>query len=147
MKIFLVCDGASIGNGLSAGAGVVIKDEAGKTIESLSHHIGAGSNNVAEYTAVIIGLKRAVELKATEVIVLSDSNLVINQLKGEWQIKAKDLNQYIDEVKGLAKSIKKVTYDYVPREYTHEADALARSASEQGVEKETESKYPFLNKI
>ncbi len=147
MKLFIVCDGASIGNGLSAGIGVVIKDEKGKDVAKISKHIGAETNNVAEYQAVIDGMIKAKDLKASHAVVLSDSNLVINQLKGEWKMKAKDLKPYNEEVLRIAKFFKKVEFDYVPREYTHEADALAREASELGVEKETEKKYPFLKKF
>lgn len=144
MRHFIIVDGASSGNGLSAGIGIVVKDQSGKTIESVGTHIGQKTNNEAEYQAVIDALKLAKLRGFDDVTILTDSNLVYSQIKGDYKVKEKSLRPYFDQVMTAKLGVKKITFDFVPREYTHEADELARGASEQGIEKEVEKKYPFL---
>lgn len=146
MKYFFICDGASVGNGISTGIGVVIKDENGENVGSLFKNIGQKSNNDAEYTAIIEALKYAIAHSMNNVVILTDSNLIHKQIIGEYKAKEQHLKSYIEIVKGLKKSIINCEFDYVPREYTHEADELARKAAEKGADDATESKYPFLKK-
>lgn len=146
MKHFIVVDGASSGNGLGAGIGVVIKDEKGNNIHTISEDIGEKTNNEAEYEAVIRGLEYAKENNFSDVVVLTDSNLVFNQVNGNYKVKVPNLRILLNKVSALINEFKSFVIDYVPREYSHEADELARIASERGVNKMTEKKYPFLTK-
>ena len=82
--------------------------------------------------------------KLKDVTILTDSNLVYQQITGGYRVKGNNLRKLLEEVDKLIDEISKVNFDYVPREYTHEADVLARDASEKGIEKEVEKKYPFL---
>ncbi len=144
MKTFIICDGASSGNGRSAGIGVVFKNEKGEVQHTISQHIGKKTNNEAEYMAIIAGLEYAKGHGMKEITVLSDSNLVINQITGEYRAKEQSLAALLSIVEGLEKKIGTIFFDQVPREYTHEADVLAEAAAQQGVRTEVEKKYPFL---
>lgn len=143
-KIFIIIDGASSGNGISAGVGIVLKNEKGDLIHQEGKHIGKKTNNEAEYEAVIFGMQTAMSLRYKEIIILTDSNTVFNQITGGFQIKGANLRTLFQKVEVLKKSFKKFDIDFVPKEYTHEADLFAREASESGAEKEVEKKYPFL---
>lgn len=143
-KLFIIADGASSGNGRSAGIGVVIKDEKGVTLEALSEYVGKLTNNEAEYTAVERGMRIAKGMGATNIVIITDSELVVRQLNREWKVKTPGLREYIKDIERLRSGFLEVVFDYVPREYTHEADELARAASEKGEEKVVEEKYPFL---
>lgn len=157
MKIAYIVDGASSGNGLSAAFGIVVKDAvSGEMIDTYAEHIGEKSNNEAEYSAIIKALEMALKFcsvdggeSVEEILVLSDSNLIVSQVKGDYAVKAAGLRPYWQKVKDLIAQFPErtvVTIDQVPREYTHEADALARAEADKGREKEIENKYPFLSK-
>ena len=93
--------------------------------------IGVATNNVAEYTAVLEGLKRAAELGATNVLVRSDSRLLVEQLSGRFRVKNSTLIRLHGEVRNLASRFAQVSYEHVPRELNREADRLAN----QGVDR------------
>jgi len=87
--------------------------------------IGVATNNQAEYTAVIEGLKRAKEFGATHVLLRSDSRLLIEQLSGCFRVKNPTLQRLHKEVRDLAASFRHIAYEHVPRERNREADRLA----------------------
>ena len=118
-------DGGARGNPGPAGYGVRIEDASGNLVEELSNAIGIATNNVAEYTAAIRGLERAHDLGATDVLLRSDSRLLIEQLAGRWKIKNKNLIRLHGEVRALVEGLARVTYEHVPRERNVEADRLA----------------------
>lgn len=127
-RLRMFTDGASRGNPGEAGIGVLIEDESGHIVKKLARYLGKATNNQAEYTALIDGLKAAVELGADEVSVFADSELVVKQMKGEYKVKNEDLQEKHGEAKKVAAGFKKVSYNYIPREKNKEADALANEA-------------------
>ena len=89
--MIVACDGASRGNPGPAGAGAQITDASGVVLAEMAEGLGEATNNVAEYTAVIRGLERARELGASEVLLRSDSQLLINQLTGRYRVRTPHL--------------------------------------------------------
>ena len=119
------CDGAARGNPGPAGVGVEITDDHGVVVDEIAEGIGVATNNVAEYTAAIRGLERANELGATDVLLRSDSRLLIEQLAGRWKIKNPTLQILHRKARTLAARFDRVEFEHVPREHNVEADRLA----------------------
>jgi ribonuclease HI len=108
----------------------VITTPRGRVVDRIARGIGTATNNVAEYTAALEGLRRAKELGATDVLLRSDSNLLIEQLSGRFRVKNPTLQRLHTEVRATAKAFVRVSYEHVPRELNKEADRLAN----QGVD-------------
>ena len=119
------CDGAARGNPGPAGIGVQITDVHGNVLGEIAEGLGETTNNVAEYTAAIEGLKRAAELGASEVLLRSDSQLLINQITGRYRVKTAHLVPLHREVLAQSKRFERVRFEHVPRERNTEADRLA----------------------
>jgi ribonuclease HI len=131
MKVFeIFSDGASKGNPGPAGIGVVISVD-GKVVCEVAEAIGTATNNVAEYTALIRGLKEARQLGAETIKVRTDSELLFYQLKGQYKVKHPNMKPLHEEAHGLLKSFKSVEFKVVPREENQDADRLATSALRQ----------------
>lgn len=128
--MIVACDGASRGNPGPAGAGAQITDGDGVVLAEVAEGLGEATNNVAEYTAVIRGLERARELGASDVLLRSDSQLLINQLNGRYRVRTPHLQPLHARVRGLAASFDSIEYEHVRRELNAEADRLAN----QGVD-------------
>ena len=124
------CDGASRGNPGPAGAGAQIVDDDGVVLAEVAEGIGETTNNVAEYRAVIRGLERARELGASDVLLRSDSQLLINQLTGRYRVKTPHLQPLHRRVRELAAGFGSIEFEHVRRERNVEADRLAN----QGVD-------------
>ena len=120
-------DGACSGNPGAAGIGVVIRRD-GQVIKEISQYIGEATNNIAEYTALIVALKEAAALKAKELNIFADSELMCKQVRGEYKLKNETLKLLFEEVKKLAASFKSINLQHVPREQNKEADKLAVAA-------------------
>jgi ribonuclease HI len=124
--LIVECDGAARGNPGPAGIGVHITDERGKVVAEIAEGIGVATNNVAEYTAAIRGLERARDLGASEVLLRSDSLLLIEQLSGRFRVKNPTLQRLHAQVRSLAAGFQEaVRYEHVPRERNKDADRLA----------------------
>jgi ribonuclease HI len=123
--LIVSCDGAARGNPGPAGIGVQITDEDGIVVAEIAEWIGETTNNVAEYTAVLEGLRRALALGARRVHLRSDSQLLIQQLSGRYRVKAAHLRPLYEEVIGLLSGFDRVQLQHVPREQNREADRLA----------------------
>ena len=123
--LIVSCDGAARGNPGPAGIGVQITDERGQVVAEIAEWIGETTNNVAEYTAAVEGLRRAAELGARRIHLRSDSQLLIQQLKGTYRVKAPHLRPLYAQVKGLLAGFDRVQLQHVPREENREADRLA----------------------
>ncbi len=119
------CDGASRGNPGPAGIGVQITDEDGAVLAEIAEGLGETTNNVAEYTAAIEGLRRALELGGTDVLLRSDSQLLINQLTGRYRVKTAHIVPLHRQVLTLAAKFTRIEYEHVPRERNTEPDRLA----------------------
>jgi len=123
--LIVSCDGAARGNPGPAGAGSQLTTPDGDVVAEIAEGLGETTNNVAEYTAVILGLERAGELGATEVLLRSDSQLLINQLTGVYRVKAEHLQPLYRKVRRLAAGFAQIRFEHVPRERNTEADRLA----------------------
>lgn len=138
-EIILFVDGSSRGNpGPSAGAYVILSKN-GEEIEKRGFTLGEGTNNRAEYLALLTGLKRAKEIGAEEVEVRSDSELMINQLKGIYRVKSRNLLDLYKQVKEICNTFRKVTFLHIPRNENPLADRLARLSSETEKKKNSSS--------
>ena len=104
---------------------MVIKN-GGKTVKTLGFSIGQGTNNIAEYTALIYALQEALILKADEVSVKADSELMCKQVSGEYKVKHENIKPLFVQVKHLVTGFKLFRITHVPREQNSEADALVR---------------------
>jgi ribonuclease HI len=125
--VIVSCDGASRGNPGPAGAGAQITDDEGVVLAEIAEGLGEVTNNVAEYTAVIRGLERARELGATDVVLRSDSQLLINQLTGRYRVRSPHLLPLHRRVRELAASFDSIGFEHVRRERNVEADRLANA--------------------
>jgi len=125
MKLEIFTDGGCSGNPGPAAIGVVIKDGP-KIVKTLSRAIGMGTNNIAEYTALIVALQEALILKADEVSVKTDSELMCKQLDGIYKVKHENIKPLFEQVKHLVTGFKSFQIKHVPREQNAQADALVR---------------------
>ena len=123
MKLTIFSDGGSRNNPGPSATGVVIKDEKGQTISSYGEYLGKQTNNYAEYMATISGLKKALELGATEVECIVDSKLVCEQLKRNWKVKEPTLQKLFVEAYNLMQKFKHANIKHILRAGNKEADA------------------------
>lgn len=124
-------DGAARGNPGPSGAGAVLTDPEGKVLARVGKFLGRQTNNYAEYMGLIIGLKHARELGAREVDVHADSELMIRQLGGRYQVKSATLKPLYDEAVRLLKGFAKVRLVHVPRELNRDADEMSNRAIDE----------------
>jgi len=118
-------DGAARGNPGPAGVGVVLVDPGGAVVDELAKGIGWATNNVAEYQALIEGLRLARSHGVDRLAVFSDSTLLVEQMKGRWKVKHAGLKPLFALAGKLAREIGHVRYVAVPRESNRRADELA----------------------
>jgi ribonuclease HI len=130
-KLRVASDGAARGNPGLAGAGAVLWDEQGQVLERLGKFLGRQTNNVAEYQALLLGLRRAHELGAEELEVVADSELMIRQLSGAYQVRAPALRELHAEALSLLKAFRKVKLVHVPRAQNTEADEMSNRAIDE----------------
>jgi len=124
----LFTDGGARGNPGPAAYGYVLEAEDGTVLAAEGATIGVATNNVAEYRALIAGLERAVELALPELEVVSDSELLVKQMTGEYRVKNEALRELSLEAARLARQIGSVTYTAVRREHNELADRLVNEA-------------------
>lgn len=140
LRVIVEADGGARGNPGPAGFGAVVREAAtGEVLVELGESIGTATNNVAEYSGLIAGLRAAADLGAVEVEVRMDSQLVVEQMSGRWQIKNPGLRPLAAQAATLATRFGSVRYTWVPREQNRAADALANAAMD-GIER----KAPLL---
>ena len=120
-------DGACSGNPGPAGIGVVIKNGEEK-VKEISRPIGIATNNIAEYTALIVALEEALALKAQAVDVTTDSELMCKQITGVYAVKHENIIPLFEQVKQLAKQFSAFHIKHVKREFNKEADKLSTQA-------------------
>jgi ribonuclease HI len=132
MHLQLYSDGGSRGNPGRAGAGYVLLDEKGEELFVGKKYIGEATNNVAEYTALILGIQKAQALGATALDCFLDSELVVRQLRGQYKVKHPDMKPLYAKAISLSDSFKNITFTHVPREQNKRADALANEAMDEG---------------
>ena len=126
MIILAYTDGASRGNPGESGIGILLKDEFGNVITSQYGYIGKATNNIAEYTALAACLKLVQATKCSQLIVHSDSELMVRQLSGQYKVKNAKLKKHFQQIQNiLVTSPFKFMIKHVPREKNLEADELA----------------------
>ncbi len=125
----LYTDGASSGNPGPSGVGVIIKDEKENIVKKVSREIGDSTNNIAEYTALIIGLIESRLLGVEVLDVFLDSELLVKQCIGKYKIKSINLKPLNYIVRYIGKDFKKISFTHIPREKNKEADKLAQDAA------------------
>jgi ribonuclease HI len=124
-RLVVSCDGAARGNPGPAGIGVEIRTTDGTVVERIARGIGIATNNVAEYTAAIEGLRRAAGLGAREVVLRSDSRLLVQQLLGRFKVKHPVLQRLHQEAESVLIGFDRARIEHVARERNREADRLA----------------------
>lgn len=130
-KGFLFSDGGARGNPGIAGAGAVLYNEEKQIIWKGSKFCGETTNNVAEYMGLIIGLEKALELEITDLTVFMDSNLIVEQMNGNWKVKNIGLKPLFEKAKALAEKIPEILFQHIPREKNKIADRLANEAMDR----------------
>lgn len=130
-EVKLYADGGSRGNPGPSASGFVIYDMADNILVDRGVYLGVTTNNQAEYTALKLALEECRALNAREVEVYMDSLLVINQMKGIFKIKNRDLWPIHDAIKSLCKQFTKVSFTHVPRELNKAADAAVNRALDE----------------
>ena len=128
MKATLWTDGGARGNPGPAAFAYVLEAEDGTVIDARGEAIGVATNNVAEYSALVAGLARAVEAGVRELEVRSDSELMVKQMRGEYRVKNRDLQSLFLDASRAAREIGQVTYVHVRREHNELADRLVNEA-------------------
>jgi ribonuclease HI len=124
-------DGAARGNPGPAGAGVHIEAVDGRPAEELFEALGKATNNVAEYSALLLALARAAELKAETVEILSDSLLLVQQVNGVFKVKAPHLIPLVSDAVRRAKQFRRFSIRHIPREKNGLADRLANLGADE----------------
>jgi probable phosphoglycerate mutase len=129
-RLIIQADGGSRGNPGIAGYGAVVLDAVtGEVLAEVSEAIGHATNNVAEYSGLVAGLRAAGKLApGSPAEVRMDSKLVVEQMSGRWQIKHPDLRPLAAQARQAARALGRVTYTWVPRERNTHADRLANQA-------------------
>ncbi len=131
-ELTVYSDGASRNNPGEAGAGVYIEQD-GEPLERIARYLGMTTNNIAEYTAAITGLERAVQLGASSVRLFADSELLVKQINGLYKVKNEGLKPLHARAKELIAMIGRVEVQYIPRAMNKEADALANKAIDEKI--------------
>jgi ribonuclease HI len=129
----LFADGGSRGNPGPAGAGALLLDSSGNTLEELSRFLGSATNNVAEYQGLIMGLEAAAKRGAVSLEVRLDSELLVKQLNGQYRVKSPHLKPLYEKAKGLLQGFSQSKVIHVRCEFNKEADRLANLAMDRGV--------------
>jgi ribonuclease HI len=128
VKAKLFTDGGARGNPGPAASAYVLEAEDGTVLDAQGVPIGIQTNNVAEYTALLNGLRRAGELGISDVEVVSDSELMVKQMRGEYRVKNAALRELSLEAARLGRALRSVTYTAVRREHNELADRLVNEA-------------------
>ena len=124
-------DGGSRGNPGPAAYGVRIEQPDG-TITEIKQFLGSCTNNVAEYSGLIAAMRWAAEHGVSQLRIRSDSELLVKQMRGEYRVKNPGLQPLYEEACALARTIGRVTFEHVRREFNTDADRLANEAIDQG---------------
>jgi ribonuclease H / adenosylcobalamin/alpha-ribazole phosphatase len=128
VKARLSTDGGSLGNPGPAAYGYVLETEDGHVLDARGEAIGTATNNVAEYRGLIAGLESAVERGIEELEVVSDSELLVKQMQGEYKVKNETLKTLQREAAELAAGLSSVNYTAVRRAHNELADRLVNEA-------------------
>jgi probable phosphoglycerate mutase len=129
----LFTDGGARGNPGPAAYGYVLEDAEGTVVAAHGEAIGVATNNVAEYRGLIAGLEKAAELGVAVLEVVSDSELMVKQMRGEYKVKNEALRKLSLEAASLARRIGSVQYRHVKRAHNELADRLVNEALDASI--------------
>lgn len=130
--LHLFSDGGSRGNPGQAAVGCILEDPArGVTLKEHAERIGIETNNVAEYRALIEGLKIAKRFQPNRLICHLDSELIVRQLNGQYQVRMPHLKPFVEEIQELARAFPAVVFRHIPRSDNYRADALVNKALDE----------------
>jgi probable phosphoglycerate mutase len=129
------CDGGSRGNPGPAGYGAVVEDPAGRVVAELSEFLGIQTNNYAEYSGLLAVLRWAVIHKASRLRVISDSELMVKQMKGQYKVASPVLRPLWEEARLISKRLDRFEMQHTLRGGNKEADRLANQAMDRGMGK------------
>jgi ribonuclease HI len=128
VKARLSTDGGSRGNPGPAAYGYVLESEDGQVLAAHGEAIGRATNNVAEYSGLVAGMERAAELGVRELEVVSDSELLVKQMQGEYRVKNEALRELWEQANDLERRFARVRYTAVRRAHNELADRLVNEA-------------------
>jgi ribonuclease HI len=129
----LMADGAARGNPGDAGCGAVIFDESGAIGQKLSRYLGRATNNVAEYEDLLMGLESLLRLGKKNIVVQSDSQLLVRQLNGEYRVKDEKLEVLFQRAMSLLRQFNSYRILHVRREMNKWADRLANRGIDDAI--------------
>jgi probable phosphoglycerate mutase len=132
VKATLWTDGGARGNPGPAAFGYVLEAENGTVLAAHGEAIGTATNNVAEYRALIAGLEKSAEVGVDDLEVVSDSELLVKQMRGEYKVKNETLRGLFEQASDLASRLGSVRYTAVRREHNELADRLVNEALDAG---------------
>jgi len=138
-------DGGARGNPGPAGFGVVIHDPHGKKVAELSQYLGHHTNNYAEYNGLLAALRYAIAHKIPTLKVISDSELMVRQMKGIYKVRHPELRKLYDEAQDLTAQIEYVDIRHALREHNQTADRLANMAMDRGKNSARGESEPQVN--
>jgi len=124
----LYTDGGARGNPGPAAFGYVLEDADGEVLAQLGEAIGIATNNVAEYSALVAGLRKAIEVGVDSLEVVSDSELLVKQMRGEYRVKNEALRALSVQASRLGRELGSVEYTHVKRAHNELADRLVNEA-------------------
>ncbi|MBX5481362.1 MAG: ribonuclease HI family protein [Myxococcaceae bacterium] len=130
-RLRVYSDGAARGNPGPAGAGAVLVEPNGQVVDRIGKYLGKQTNNFAEYMGLILGLERAQALGVKEIEVYADSELMIRQLGGRYQVKSPSLRPLYDRAVTLLNHFDRVKLVHVPREMNLAADEMSNRAIDE----------------
>lgn len=134
----LYADGGSRGNPGPSASGFVILDPTDRVLVDKGVYLGITTNNQAEYTALKLGLEEALHMQIRKLHVYMDSLLVVNQMKGSFKVKNRDLWPIHEAIKGLLQHFESVSFTHIPRELNKAADAAVNRAMDAHISHDTE---------
>ncbi|MDD3067000.1 MAG: ribonuclease HI family protein [Candidatus Gracilibacteria bacterium] len=144
MRLKLFADGGSRGNPGPAACGAVLYDSAGKVVAEVAEFLGENfTNNQAEYAGVLLGIRKALSLKATEIAIYLDSKLVVEQVSGRWKIKDLKIRKVVEKIHAELARLDKWEISHIPREKNSAADALVNQALDFRGYRKTIYQQPF----
>jgi ribonuclease HI len=132
------CDGGSRGNPGPSGYGVYIQEEGGRALAELSEFLGKRTNNYAEYSGLLAALNFALEKGHSKLRVVSDSELMVKQIKGQYRVNSPELRPLYDEAKRRIGRLEQFRIEHVLRGKNKEADRLANVAMDRGMGRPSE---------
>jgi ribonuclease H / adenosylcobalamin/alpha-ribazole phosphatase len=133
-RLVIEADGGSRGNPGVAGYGALVRDpDSGRVLIEMAEPLGKQSNNVAEYSGLVAGLRAVLELDpSADVVARMDSKLVVEQMSGRWKIKHEDMRRLALQARDLCEEIRaaggSISFEWIPREQNKAADALSNDA-------------------